>query len=108
MYNPIIQSIQVLKLEKRLDESLRYLRDCPLEYSTFPVDMQPELRNPDALVPINKTMVPIVFFWFHIFSYACCFKGLKCCKIIYPYTFVQIPGENQSKTVDSQMASARS
>jgi large subunit ribosomal protein L19 len=57
MYNPILQSIQVLKLEKRLDEHLRYLRDCPLEYSTFPIDMQPELRSPDALVPINTTMV---------------------------------------------------
>lgn len=57
MYNPIIQSIQVLRLEKRLDDSLRYLRDCPLEYSTFPMDMAPEFRNQDAPVPINATLV---------------------------------------------------
>ena len=57
MYNPTIQSIVVLKLERRVDENLRYLRDAPPEHSTFPFDMTPELRNPDDPVPINPIKV---------------------------------------------------
>jgi len=53
LYNPTIQNITCLKLEKRLDDTLRYLRDAPPEYSTFPFDMPQELRNPDAPVPVN-------------------------------------------------------
>ena len=41
LYNPTIQSIEVLKLEKRLDDNLTYLQDCPPQYSTIPFDMQP-------------------------------------------------------------------
>jgi len=59
MYNPTIQSISVLKLEKRLDENLRYLRDAPPEYSTFPFDMAQESRNADALVPINPMKIKL-------------------------------------------------
>jgi len=59
MYSPIVQSIKVLKLEKRLDENLRYLRDCALEYSTFPLDMQPVFHSPDAPVPINTVKVKL-------------------------------------------------
>lgn len=36
---------------------MRYLRDAPLEYSTFPFDMTPEVKNPDAPVPINPLKV---------------------------------------------------
>jgi len=57
LYNPTIQNITCLRLEKRIDENLRYLRDAPPEYSTFPFDMAPELRNPDAPVPINSMKV---------------------------------------------------
>lgn len=57
LYNPLILSIEVLKLEKRLDDSLIYLRDALPEYSTIPEDMKPVVNvNPDE-VPINKTRV---------------------------------------------------
>ena len=32
LYNPMIRDITVLKLEKRLDDELMYLRDAPDEY----------------------------------------------------------------------------
>lgn len=44
MYNPLLQKIEVLVLEKRLDDQLLYLRDCPLKYSTFPQDMEAEKK----------------------------------------------------------------
>lgn len=59
LYNPLIISIEVLKLEKRLDDSLVYLRDCPHEYSYFPQDMKPEMLEPGAEVPVNKTLVKL-------------------------------------------------
>lgn len=65
MYNPNIQKIEVLKLEKRLDEQLFYLRNCPPEYSTFDFDMVPEssadkkskLSNLESCV--NRLRVPL-------------------------------------------------
>lgn len=58
LYNPTIQEIQVLKLEKRLDDTLYYLRDALPEYSTFPFDMQPEPpRKPGEPVPLNMLQV---------------------------------------------------
>jgi len=57
MYNPLIQSIQVLRLEKRPDEHVLYLRDALPEYSTFPFDMQVEPTPPGAPVPVNMTKV---------------------------------------------------
>lgn len=57
MYCPLIQKIEVLRLEKRLDDSLLYLRDAPPEYSTFPFDMEPELRVDNAVVPVNPLKV---------------------------------------------------
>ncbi|XP_021948611.1 39S ribosomal protein L19, mitochondrial isoform X2 [Folsomia candida] len=59
LYNPTIQNITCLRLEKRLDDNLRYLRDAPLEYSTFPFDMTPEVKNPDAPVPINPLKIKL-------------------------------------------------
>nr|CAG4643544.1 EOG090X0F2L [Ilyocryptus agilis] len=59
MYNPLIQQIQVLRLEKRLDDTLLYLRDCPPEYSTFPFDMEPEVRADSSVVPVNPIKVKL-------------------------------------------------
>lgn len=43
MYDPSIHKIEVLKLEKRLDDELLYLRDALPEYSTFDPKMQAEI-----------------------------------------------------------------
>ncbi|XP_066586061.1 large ribosomal subunit protein bL19m [Prorops nasuta] len=59
LYDPLIQTIEILKLEKRLDKELLFLRDCPLEYSTFPFDMKPVILPPGAPVPINDIKVPL-------------------------------------------------
>ena len=55
MYNPTLVKIEVLRLEKRLDDELYYLRDAPHEYSTVPFDMEPEIVPEGSPVPINKT-----------------------------------------------------
>lgn len=57
MYDPTIQKVQVLRLEKRLDEKLFYLRDALPEYSTFPFDMDPEILPEGTLVPVNPVQV---------------------------------------------------
>lgn len=57
LYNPLILNITVLKLEKRLDEELTYLRDALPEYSTVPEDMKPVPHAEDAEVPVNNTLV---------------------------------------------------
>ncbi|CAL1285505.1 unnamed protein product [Larinioides sclopetarius] len=65
MYNPTILSIEVLRLEKRLDEHLYYLRDAPPEYSTFPLDMEPEFiieGEPVRLNPIKIKLNPPPWF----------------------------------------------
>jgi len=59
LYNPTITKIEVLKLEKRLDDNLAYLRDAPPEYCTFPFDMEPVKLPPGAGVPLNTIQVPI-------------------------------------------------
>ncbi|KAK3881279.1 hypothetical protein Pcinc_014265 [Petrolisthes cinctipes] len=59
MYSPLIRNIEVLRLEKRLDEELLYLRDALPEYSTFPLDMEPELLPEGAPVPINDIKVKL-------------------------------------------------
>uniref|UniRef100_A0A7M4EA43 Large ribosomal subunit protein bL19m n=1 Tax=Crocodylus porosus TaxID=8502 RepID=A0A7M4EA43_CROPO len=53
LYNPRIQEIQVLKLEKRLDDNLMYLRDALPQYSTFDVDMKPVHVEAYEDVPVN-------------------------------------------------------
>ena len=57
IYNPTIQTIEVLKLEKRLDDNLTYLQDCPAEYSTIPFDFAPVKLPPNSPIPINTTKV---------------------------------------------------
>ncbi|KAL0275449.1 UNVERIFIED_CONTAM: hypothetical protein PYX00_003288 [Menopon gallinae] len=59
LYSPIIQQIEVVKLEKRLDDQLLYLRDAPLEYSTFPLDMEASYIDQKAEVPVNPLQVPL-------------------------------------------------
>ncbi|CAL4083070.1 unnamed protein product, partial [Meganyctiphanes norvegica] len=59
MYCPLITSIETLRLEKRMDEELLYLRDSLPEYSTFPLDMDPEPLQEGATVPINQLKVKL-------------------------------------------------
>lgn len=54
LYNPRIHEIQVVKLEKRLDDSLLYLRDALPEFSTFDVNMKPVPHEACQEVPVNK------------------------------------------------------
>ncbi|XP_077173202.1 large ribosomal subunit protein bL19m [Paroedura picta] len=57
IYNPLIQEIKVLKLEKWLDGNLMYLRDALPEYSTIDVNMAPVSLSANEEVPVNKTKV---------------------------------------------------
>lgn len=58
LYNPTIQEIQVLRLEKRLDDHLLYLRDALPEYSEIPFDMPPDPPRKDGEpVPVNAIQV---------------------------------------------------
>nr|XP_020033649.1 39S ribosomal protein L19, mitochondrial [Castor canadensis] len=57
LYNPRIHEIQVVKLEKRLDDSLLYLRDALPEYSTFDMNMKPVILESSKEVPVNKLKV---------------------------------------------------
>ncbi|XP_067012947.2 large ribosomal subunit protein bL19m [Anabrus simplex] len=59
MYDPTIQKIEVLRLEKRLDDELFYLRDALPEYSTFPLDMEHEYLPEGAPVPVNPIKVKL-------------------------------------------------
>ena len=60
MYNPLLQKIEVLCLEKRLDKELFYLRDCPLEYSYFPQDFEPQMIHEGMEIPVNKIKVNVI------------------------------------------------
>lgn len=44
----------MVKLEKRLDDSLLYLRDALPEYSTFDMNMKPAVQENDHEVPVNQ------------------------------------------------------
>uniref|UniRef100_A0A8D8LD24 Large ribosomal subunit protein bL19m n=1 Tax=Cacopsylla melanoneura TaxID=428564 RepID=A0A8D8LD24_9HEMI len=57
MYDPTIHNITVLRLEKRLDDELLYLRDALPKYSTFPLDMETEYLPLGAPIPINDIKV---------------------------------------------------
>ena len=57
IYSPNVLNIETIKLEQRLDNELYYLRDAPTEYSTFPVDMEPELLPEGEPVPLNSVIV---------------------------------------------------
>jgi len=57
IYNPTVLKIETLKLERRLDNNLFYLRDALPEYSTVPLDMLPVPRTPGAPVPLNDLKI---------------------------------------------------
>ncbi|KAM3861553.1 large ribosomal subunit protein bL19m [Diretmus argenteus] len=57
LYSPRVQQIAVLKLEKRLDDNLMYLRDALSDYSTVDPDMKPVPISPTGEVPVNKMKV---------------------------------------------------
>nr|CAG4642844.1 EOG090X0F2L [Evadne anonyx] len=57
LYCPLIVKVEVMRLEKRLDDSLLYLRDALPEYSTFDFNMEPEIPAENSLVPINPLKV---------------------------------------------------
>ncbi|XP_030749827.1 39S ribosomal protein L19, mitochondrial [Sitophilus oryzae] len=59
MYDPTIHKVEVLKLEKRLDDELLYLRDALPEYSTFDVNMDAEILPEGTPVPINTIKVKL-------------------------------------------------
>nr|XP_022905409.1 39S ribosomal protein L19, mitochondrial [Onthophagus taurus] len=59
LYDPSIQKVEVLKLEKRLDDELLYLRDALPEYSTFDVNMEAEQLPDGAPVPVNSLKVKL-------------------------------------------------
>lgn len=59
LYDPTIQKIEVLRLEKRLDENLRYLRDAPLEYSTFDLNMEAKHHPEGEPIPVNPIQVTL-------------------------------------------------
>ncbi|OWF37658.1 39S ribosomal protein L19, mitochondrial-like [Mizuhopecten yessoensis] len=59
LYNPTIQKIEVLKLEKRADEHLRYLRDAPQEYSTVSFDLKATLLPRGQPVPVNNIKITL-------------------------------------------------
>ncbi|KAK2710741.1 large ribosomal subunit protein bL19m-like [Artemia franciscana] len=59
LYNPLLKRIEVLRLEKRLDSTLYYLRDALPQYSTFSFDMEPEPRIEGATIPINPLQVEL-------------------------------------------------
>lgn len=59
IYDPTIRTVECLRLEKRLDPHLFYLRDAPLEYSTFPFDMEPVYLREGDSIPINPIKVPL-------------------------------------------------
>ncbi|XP_063954439.1 large ribosomal subunit protein bL19m-like [Lytechinus pictus] len=57
LYNPLIKKIEVIKLEKRLDRNLLYLRDALPEYSTIDPDMTTIKHPPGKPVPVNDVKV---------------------------------------------------
>lgn len=59
MYDPTITKIEVLRLEKRLDDDLLYLRDALPEFSTFDSNMETEIL-PEG----NNNNVLIIFLFY--------------------------------------------
>lgn len=57
LYNPLIQKMEVLKLEKSVDPHLLYLRDALPEYSTIDPEMLPVPHPSGRPVPVNDNKV---------------------------------------------------
>uniref|UniRef100_A0A0N5AWI0 Large ribosomal subunit protein bL19m n=1 Tax=Syphacia muris TaxID=451379 RepID=A0A0N5AWI0_9BILA len=68
LYNPTILKIEVIKLEKRLDDDLSYLIDALPEYSTFNQHMEPVIHPAGSPVPINplKMIFVYLYLWFSV------------------------------------------
>jgi len=59
LYSPVVQKIETLRLRKVLDEDLEYLRDCPLEHSTFPQNSELEILPEGVPVPIEDKVITL-------------------------------------------------
>ncbi|VDN03251.1 unnamed protein product [Thelazia callipaeda] len=59
MYTPTITKIELVKLEKRLDDDLSYLVDAYPEYSTFDMHMEPTPPVWGKPVPVNPIKVKL-------------------------------------------------
>lgn len=59
MYSPNIVSIETLKLERRLDDELYYLRDADPVHSTVDPNMDPVLLAEGEHVPLNDMVVEL-------------------------------------------------
>lgn len=59
LYDPSIQKIDVLLLEKRLDDKLYYLRDAPLEYSKIDENLEMKHHPEGQPVPVNTIQVTL-------------------------------------------------
>ncbi len=59
LYDPTILKVEILRLEKRLDDRLLYLRDALPEYSTFDFNMEPEVLPDNTPVPVNDIKVKL-------------------------------------------------
>ena len=59
LYSPTLKDIEVLKLEKRIDDELYYLRDCDPKHSTIPMDFPPEVLAENQAVPVNDSVLPL-------------------------------------------------
>lgn len=59
LYSPRIQKVEVLKLEKRLDDNLMYLRDALPEYSTVDPEMKPVPISLIGEVPVNEVALSV-------------------------------------------------
>lgn len=57
LYDPTIQKVEILRVEKRLDDSLFYLRDALPEFSTFDENMEAETLEDGTPVPVNNIKV---------------------------------------------------
>uniref|UniRef100_A0A1I8EY27 Large ribosomal subunit protein bL19m n=1 Tax=Wuchereria bancrofti TaxID=6293 RepID=A0A1I8EY27_WUCBA len=57
MYTPTITKIEVIKLEKRLDDDLTYLIDAYPEYSTFDIHMEPTSHVVGKPISINPLKI---------------------------------------------------
>ena len=57
--NVSLDYVSIRRLEKRLDDTLIYLRDAPPKYSTVPFDLEPELVTDRKHVPVNPIKVPL-------------------------------------------------
>lgn len=59
LYNPTVREIQVLRLERRLDDQLFFLRDCAPEHSTYLFDIDVTPHPAGVAVPLNETVLKL-------------------------------------------------